>query len=130
MCYMKNKYLHKHRVMYIFKNFALLWDLDISYTDMNCAYPLQLMDMFLKFKQFYQTSSLFHAPTNIFNKFSLESSGPVMKRCISEDSKVVARSFLMFQQLFVEIFLKAENRKGNQLPETFLFKKNLDFNYW
>lgn len=88
------------------------------------------MDMFVKFKLFYQTSSLFHAPTNIFSEFSLGSSGPVMKRCISEDPKVVARSFLMFQQLFIEIVLKAENRKGNQLPETFLFKKNLDFNYW
>ena len=88
------------------------------------------MDMFLKFKLFYQTSSLFHAPTNIFSEFSLGSSGPVMKRRISEDPKVVARSFLMFQQLFIEIVLKAENRKGNQLPETFLFKKNLDFNYW
>ena len=88
------------------------------------------MDMFVKFKLFYQTSSLFHAPTNIFSEFSLGSSGPVMKRRISEDPKVVARSFLMFQQLFIEIVLKAENRKGNQLPETFLFKKNLDFNYW
>lgn len=93
MCYMKKKYLHKHRVMHIFKNFALLWDLSISYIEMNYAYPLQLMDMFLKFKLFYQTSSLFHAPTNIFSEFSLGSSGPVMKRRISEDPKVVARSF-------------------------------------
>lgn len=51
------------------------------------------MDMFLKFKLFYQTSFLFHSPTNISSEFSLESSDPVMIRHISEDPKVVARSF-------------------------------------
>jgi len=51
------------------------------------------MGMFLKFKLFYQTSFLFNAPTNISSEFSLESSGPVMIRHISEDPKVVARSF-------------------------------------
>lgn len=51
------------------------------------------MDMFLKFKLFYQTAFFPHASANISNEYSLESSGPVMIKYISEDPKVVAKSF-------------------------------------
>lgn len=67
---------------------------------------------------FYQRSFPFHIPpTNISSESSWESSGPVMMRSASEDLRVVARSFHAFHRCFIEIVLKAHNRKGNPFSE-------------
>lgn len=57
----------------------------------------------------------FHTPpTNISSESGWESNGPVMIRSVSEDLRVVARSF---HHSFIEIALKADNREGNLLSE-------------
>lgn len=67
---------------------------------------------------FYQRSFPFHtALANISRESSWESNGPVMMRYISEDLRIVARSFHVFHSCFIEIILKADNRKGNPPSE-------------
>lgn len=73
---------------------------------------------------FYQRRFPFYTPpTNISSESSWESNGPGMIRSVSEDLRVVPRSFHAFHRCFIEIVLKADNKKGNLLSELLYFLK-------